>query len=329
MWYADGVSHHRPSSVWEYMAVAYRSSRDPYDAVSWLRYQMTVFLPHVLWREVRSPWWSRRPLWLRLLWVAGALLNTGGAVSLAAVFIPLFAAPERLMSRLVPAAVSLGAIGLTWLLSLAVLAGIALRLPDRDLLPLRRVRTVGARPWEPDAGAEMLRRRAFWSETLRRWRSGALERRHWSVDPRPVLLQTLLGLLLVGTLMLCAVMKPPIGVFLAVAGLVSIVEAVGIKRCRGFLRDRIAGAVECRACPDCGYSLEGAADRPTDAAALAAWPGPRRCPECGAPWPLIPPPAPRLVNARGEEVSTAFGRAMRAVGAGFRAAFMPRHDRLR
>jgi hypothetical protein len=58
------------------------------------------------------------------------------------------------------------------------------------------------------------------------------------------------------------------------------------------LPDRLARAAAQRRCPDCSYPL---ADLPTpfDGAPGSPIPaGPERCPECGSPWPLIPPRLP-------------------------------------
>lgn len=56
------------------------------------------------------------------------------------------------------------------------------------------------------------------------------------------------------------------------------------------LPGRLTGAAANRRCPDCDYPL---ADLPSpfDSASSAApiRSGPERCPECGTPWPLIPP----------------------------------------
>lgn len=43
-------------------------------------------------------------------------------------------------------------------------------------------------------------------------------------------------------------------------------------------------------CPDCGYGLNGVPDA-IPAERVGAGTGPGACPECGAPWPLVPPPA--------------------------------------
>jgi hypothetical protein len=48
-----------------------------------------------------------------------------------------------------------------------------------------------------------------------------------------------------------------------------------------------------RHCPDCNYDLSAShADPPLDPESLGINLGPRHCPECGALWPLVPPPIP-------------------------------------
>lgn len=45
-------------------------------------------------------------------------------------------------------------------------------------------------------------------------------------------------------------------------------------------------------CPDCGYDLTGLPDAIGPERTGGIRSGPRACPECGAGWPLIPPPVP-------------------------------------
>lgn len=50
---------------------------------------------------------------------------------------------------------------------------------------------------------------------------------------------------------------------------------------------RAVRAVRNRRCPDCNYDLSGLPDAiEIDGLSI----GPDRCPECGSPWPLVPPP---------------------------------------
>ncbi len=53
-------------------------------------------------------------------------------------------------------------------------------------------------------------------------------------------------------------------------------------------RTRLRRALKRRLCPDCGYNLRGCPSG-LDPGLLGLDPGPRRCPECGSAWPLLPP----------------------------------------
>ena len=50
-------------------------------------------------------------------------------------------------------------------------------------------------------------------------------------------------------------------------------------------------ALELGFCPGCGYDLSGLSHLESRGSTLLDV-GPERCPECGAPWPLVPPPVP-------------------------------------
>jgi hypothetical protein len=50
-------------------------------------------------------------------------------------------------------------------------------------------------------------------------------------------------------------------------------------------------ALEMGFCPGCGYDLSGLSHLESRGSTLRDV-GPERCPECGAPWPLVPPPVP-------------------------------------
>jgi hypothetical protein len=75
-------------------------------------------------------------------------------------------------------------------------------------------------------------------------------------------------------------------VLLAALGVALLMAAVlGRRRLR-----RLSQSLIHRVCPDCGYSLEDAPDATLPHAGQILGLGPRRCTECGAPWPLLPPP---------------------------------------
>lgn len=50
-------------------------------------------------------------------------------------------------------------------------------------------------------------------------------------------------------------------------------------------------AVEKKICPDCEYDLTGCPEAIEPGWVEGVSIGPRRCPECSAPWPLLPPPS--------------------------------------
>ncbi len=52
----------------------------------------------------------------------------------------------------------------------------------------------------------------------------------------------------------------------------------------------LGASLEKRECPDCGYGLTGVPSA-LGATAMNVDVGPRQCPECVSPWPLVPPPA--------------------------------------
>lgn len=59
-----------------------------------------------------------------------------------------------------------------------------------------------------------------------------------------------------------------------------------------FYRGRYSGAevLSRRICPDCGYRLGDLRCEINPDEVHGLWIGPRACPECGSPWPMIPPP---------------------------------------
>lgn len=59
---------------------------------------------------------------------------------------------------------------------------------------------------------------------------------------------------------------------------------------RSSLHSRLASALSHRHCPDCGYSLRGVPSGLDPDLFDGPDPGPKRCPECGVAWPLLPPP---------------------------------------
>jgi hypothetical protein len=72
----------------------------------------------------------------------------------------------------------------------------------------------------------------------------------------------------------------------------AIIALVFIRGRRQNLAASLMDAIEHRACPACGYDLNGSPDGIEPDLVLDTRTGPRVCPECGTPWPLLPPPAP-------------------------------------
>jgi hypothetical protein len=59
---------------------------------------------------------------------------------------------------------------------------------------------------------------------------------------------------------------------------------------KGRRRRRVFASLVDDTCPTCGYDLSNLASVPIGDENVRL--GPPACPECGAPWPLVPPPAP-------------------------------------
>lgn len=84
----------------------------------------------------------------------------------------------------------------------------------------------------------------------------------------------------------------------------AVLVSAGIARTE-FLRRRALRRLESRSCPDCGYRLQGAPAAVAPKLLKGVPSGPVACPECGSPWPLIPPPT------RDEIIAAAAWRASR------------------
>lgn len=63
------------------------------------------------------------------------------------------------------------------------------------------------------------------------------------------------------------------------------------------LVSRMLNAMDGVACPDCGYDLHDSVPGVPPELLGGTSVGPARCPECGASWPCVPPPAPSSVSA--------------------------------
>lgn len=71
----------------------------------------------------------------------------------------------------------------------------------------------------------------------------------------------------------------------------TLVGSIIVGRLRAFsLARRLVGSVAAKRCCNCQYPLAGVPDAIPSRILQGVEVGPRRCPECGAPWPLVPPP---------------------------------------
>src|SRR5690606_39549887 len=95
---------------------------------------------------------------------------------------------------------------------------------------------------------------------------------------------------------------------LSLGGMAAWLGLISLALARGeFIRRRTLRRLDSLSCPDCGYSLHSAPNA-IDPARLGGLPsGPVACPECGSPWPLIPPPTTEEVLAEAAR-RTAGGR---------------------
>lgn len=136
--------------------------------------------------------------------------------------------------------------------------------------------------WQ-DVSLELHRRREWWRNEF----TSPHDRRR----VRNAVDVALLGCFIVASFVLLRmVLSNPLAAFLALP--ISAVATLMMTAYRCRLAGRLVRAIRMPQCPACAY----------DVSALSAIPperidgqisGPDRCPECGTPWPLIPPPCPR------------------------------------
>lgn len=96
--------------------------------------------------------------------------------------------------------------------------------------------------------------------------------------------------ILIGSAVTC-LGGPTLAIVACVIGCLLLPVAIfAAKRKRG--RSLLARAIVDHTCPACEYDLSGLmADEVGGRGLLRI--GPANCPECGAPWPLVPPPVPK------------------------------------
>lgn len=135
----------------------------------------------------------------------------------------------------------------------------------------------------PDISRELRDRREY-------WRNEFTSPRYWR-RIRNAGDVFMLGCFVVASFVFLRMVFPtPLAAFLALPIAAVTTLLMSAYRCRG--TGRLVRALRLPQCPACSY----------DVSALSAIPhaqldgqiiGPDRCPECGTPWPLVPPPVPR------------------------------------
>jgi hypothetical protein len=81
-----------------------------------------------------------------------------------------------------------------------------------------------------------------------------------------------------------------VGAILAVGALILLLVWIPLLIIRFIRRARCRKAINHCHCPDCSYDLAGVPDAIDPEDLDGQFVGPARCPECGSPWPLLPPP---------------------------------------
>lgn len=147
-----------------------------------------------------------------------------------------------------------------------------------------------ARPDDNTVAGEILRRREGWRRRL----AGQLEVRHHlqllNGDPRASVL-FYGGMSVAGFLGALHAAAPHLSEVIPCAGQATMLLAAVAGALRGVsILRRLKRSLRDSVCPDCAYplgDLPPGLPQPPGSATLI---GPARCPECGAPWPLVPAP---------------------------------------
>lgn len=134
---------------------------------------------------------------------------------------------------------------------------------------------------------EILYRREAWKKGLSRPRVLAVA---WLHPPAATLMVAGMLCMVVGGVMsgLSFVRAWPTSPCLIPVAMVACLASSGFIASR--LLGRLSESVDGSLCPDCEYELNSVPGALPIAASAGVPIGPRRCPECGCPWPLIPPP---------------------------------------
>lgn len=280
---------HSRACIWDYLSVIYRDPAEPIDPRAWMLRDRSIYSPRHLLADLRGGRWRELPLIGRvcLACEAGMIVAGAGAViavvALAASFgkpgVPAPAWPLRLAG---------GVVLVMFVWPVVWAAWVALGGTDRATAVLRRARTCGRRDLR---AGDLVVRRTFWRLEIHTWAQNRRfsASRHW-VDPLFAAAGAALAALGLAAVMAYVVTgdaRPVLASMLPLPGM-----ALWGRWRRRRLEARLLAALEGAGCPDCGYPLLGVLGRPAGDD-LARLPGPRRCAECGSPWPLLPPPLPR------------------------------------
>jgi hypothetical protein len=305
--------------IWDYIAVMYRERGDPVDPRAWMLRNRWLYPLTELIRDVRSGRWRKVSRLGKAALCLGAAAHAAvvtlilGLIALILTgFAPLrhLDMPGRGTALLLAAGFVIIAAG--W--PTAWTGWIAAGGPDRATAILRRARARVLREPAEDVAVVLAARRRHWNEEISRWPHRRFNsQRHW-IDPAFALAGIATGMVLFAGMIALGSLRIVFTLVLAMYVPIMIHLWWGRRR-RKALQRRLFDALAAAACPDCAYSMREIAGRPVEAD-IAFWPGPRRCPECGSPWPLVPPPTPNektADHAGRESLARAAGAALRGV----------------
>lgn len=132
-------------------------------------------------------------------------------------------------------------------------------------------------------------RRAYWMEVLRQ---PAADCQHATRASSNAVLEVWLGTCI---LMVLAFLRFDLFLSVPLGLVVLLLLARAIRR--HMLRSQLLSVLCRHSCSGCGFSLESLMDHTIWNGDVGL--GPDHCPECGCPWPLVPPPVPRISMGRG------------------------------
>lgn len=152
---------------------------------------------------------------------------------------------------------------------------------------------------EPNAllkiGSEIGQRRTYWRERLNRMPAGNAALRNWMLASMPLhrnwngkLVLLMLALIIAGAL----IRDTAIEVVIGFAFIVSLIALFVWNVRRSRKSSAVVHSLETATCPACEWNLSACDVVPAESTSGERL-GPRTCPGCGTPWPLIPPPCPQ------------------------------------